>query len=201
MRAYGRLGVDTSSVAVTSDSRAVNRLAAYEDKLALSDLPRKETTHIRVRSSITTTYERDEEPLRPKVSAMSEEEGEASSVTTTTNTHYQHSRYDSSENTARIGFANERGAGNAATHIVSSAAQQRKQAVRKMLLLNGYPILYVVLWMPGMATRIWESFGVAPLWLRGMQASTQLVGLANALTYAYNEQLLQRVRNPKGRRR
>lgn len=185
----------------TADQRAVNRLAASEDKLALSEIPRKETTHIRVRSSITTTYERDEEPLRPKVSALSEEEGEASSVATTTKTPYQHSRYDSVENTARMGFANEQGAGNAATHIVSSGARQRKQAVRKMLLLNGYPILYVILWIPGMATRIWEAFGVAPLWLRGMQASTQLVGLANALTYAYNEQLVQRIRNPKGRRR
>lgn len=172
----------------------VDRLAASDDKHVLTDMPRKEK-HIRVRSSITTTYERDEEPLRPKTATISEEEGEAGSIAST-NQPGNFSRFSESGGTARMGFANDQSLARAATHIVSSGARQRKQAVRKMLLLNGYPILYVILWIPGMATRIVEAFGEAPLWLRGLQASTQLVGFANALTYAYNEQLLLRIRMP-----
>jgi len=201
IKAYGRVTFDNSSAMATPNNGTLSRMNAAEDKMALSEIPRMQSTLIRVRSSITTTYEHDEEPLRPKFPAISEEEGDVGSVDSAAKNPFPHpSDSSTTGNTARIGFANEPGAGNAATHIMSSGARQRKQAVRKMLLLNGYPILYVILWIPGMATRIYEAFGVAPLWLRGLQASTQLVGFANAMTYAYNEQLLQRIREGKRRR-
>lgn len=66
--------------------------------------------------------------------------------------------------------------------------------IEKILLLNGYPILYIVLWIPGMLNRGLESTVGSPDWLKALQSTTQFVGLANALTYGYNEQLRQRWR-------
>ncbi|KAG7145104.1 hypothetical protein HYQ46_006151 [Verticillium longisporum] len=65
--------------------------------------------------------------------------------------------------------------------------------VRKMLLMNGYPIAYIILWMPGIANRLAESVGKSPRWLSAMQASTQYIGLINALTYGLSEQMRQGV--------
>ena len=57
--------------------------------------------------------------------------------------------------------------------------------LRRMLLLNGYPVLYIVLWIPGIATRQVEAVhGSSPTWLLVMQSSTQYIGLANAVTYS-----------------
>ncbi|KAF2771612.1 hypothetical protein EJ03DRAFT_349237 [Teratosphaeria nubilosa] len=80
--------------------------------------------------------------------------------------------------------------------------QQRSKVLRKMLLLNGYPVLYVILWIPGITNRLTEIIlGISPVWLTAMQASTQLVGFANAVTYAWNEQLSDRVKERLGFRR
>ncbi|RMD40572.1 hypothetical protein DV735_g4580, partial [Chaetothyriales sp. CBS 134920] len=68
-------------------------------------------------------------------------------------------------------------------------AYRRQINLRRMLLLNGYPILYVILWIPGMANRLAESVGHGALWLSALQATTQFIGFANALTYGYNEQI------------
>ncbi|KAK5112251.1 hypothetical protein LTR62_004412 [Meristemomyces frigidus] len=66
--------------------------------------------------------------------------------------------------------------------------------LRNMLLLNGYPILYILLWIPGIANRIVEAFGPSPLWLQGLQSTTQWMGFADMITYAFNEQLVRRIR-------
>ncbi len=66
--------------------------------------------------------------------------------------------------------------------------------IRKILLMNGYPIAYIVLWIPGIANRLAESTGGSPRWLAALQSSTQFVGLANALTYGFNEQLRRQMR-------
>lgn len=66
--------------------------------------------------------------------------------------------------------------------------------LKRMLLMNGYPIAYIVLWIPGMVNRLAESVGASPRWLQVLQASTQFVGLVNALTYGLNEQFRQRAR-------
>ncbi|KAG5981819.1 hypothetical protein E4U43_006541, partial [Claviceps pusilla] len=64
--------------------------------------------------------------------------------------------------------------------------------VRRMLLMNGYPIAYILLWIPGIANRLVESInGSSPQWLTALQASTQFVGFVNAITYGYSEQMRQ----------
>ncbi|RMZ76619.1 hypothetical protein DV738_g4778, partial [Chaetothyriales sp. CBS 135597] len=78
-------------------------------------------------------------------------------------------------------------------------AYRRQINLRRMLLLNGYPILYVILWIPGMANRLAESVGHGALWLSALQATTQFIGFANALTYGYNEQMWERIRTSKRR--
>ncbi|KAM0326742.1 hypothetical protein ACHAQA_006615 [Verticillium albo-atrum] len=65
--------------------------------------------------------------------------------------------------------------------------------VRKMLLMNGYPLAYIILWIPGIANRLAESVGKSPRWLSALQASTQYIGLINALTYGLSEQMRQGV--------
>jgi hypothetical protein len=57
----------------------------------------------------------------------------------------------------------------------------------KMLLLNMYPVTYLILWMPGLANRIAEGMGHSQRALVIMQSSTQFIGLANAAVYLYKE--------------
>jgi hypothetical protein len=63
----------------------------------------------------------------------------------------------------------------------------RYQAIRKMLLLNSYPMAYVILWIPGIANQVIEATGHESSVMQLLQASTQLVGLADALAYGWNE--------------
>lgn len=192
VRAYGRLGVGSSSGGGT--------YGTAENETVLCDVP-TENKHIRVHSSITTTIEpeTDHVPLRQtwgKTGTIREEEvGDSGSASGGGSTR--------EEEHSRFSYVGTRPVNNQHINITSTTltaqARARKQALRKMLLLNGYPILYVILWIPGIANRIAEAFGTSPVWLRALQASTQLVGLANALTYAYNEQLLMRIRRPSQR--
>ncbi|KAI9827296.1 MAG: hypothetical protein M1832_005434 [Thelocarpon impressellum] len=66
--------------------------------------------------------------------------------------------------------------------------------IKKALLLNAYPIMYIILWIPGIANRIAEASGNPTQVLGIMQASTQYVGLANAITYGLNERVLEQLR-------
>ena len=70
----------------------------------------------------------------------------------------------------------------------------RYQAIQKILLLNGYPFAYIILWLPGIANRLIEASGHTSKVTQVMQASTQLVGLANALTYGWNETIATQIR-------
>jgi hypothetical protein len=82
----------------------------------------------------------------------------------------------------------------------SRIRSNREKELRRFLLLNGYPILWILLWMPGMANRASELAGRSPTWLQALQATTQLVGLANVLTYAVTEKFVERLRRRFGRR-
>ncbi|KAK7626111.1 G protein-coupled glucose receptor regulating Gpa2-domain-containing protein [Phyllosticta citricarpa] len=74
-----------------------------------------------------------------------------------------------------------------------NAAVERE--VRRMLLLNAYPIMYIVLWIPGITSRLTEAaLGYRVRWLAVAAASTQYVGLANAVTYGWNEHMRSVVR-------
>jgi hypothetical protein len=60
--------------------------------------------------------------------------------------------------------------------------------LQKVMLLSSYPVYYIILWIPGIANRLVEAIvGQAPRWLTILQASTQFVGLANAVTFGWNE--------------
>lgn len=57
----------------------------------------------------------------------------------------------------------------------------------KMLLLNMYPVTYLILWLPGIMNRIVEGMGHQVRALVILQSSTQFIGLANATVYLYKE--------------
>ncbi|KAF3046333.1 hypothetical protein E8E12_002319 [Didymella heteroderae] len=57
----------------------------------------------------------------------------------------------------------------------------------RMLLLNMYPVTYLILWIPGIANRIAEGMGHQVRTLVILQSSTQFIGLANASVYVYKE--------------
>ena len=49
-----------------------------------------------------------------------------------------------------------------------------------------------------MENRACELAGRSPTWLQALQATTQLVGLANVLTYAVTEKFVERLRKRFG---
>lgn len=60
-----------------------------------------------------------------------------------------------------------------------------ERQMRSVLLLNAYPLAYIILWLPGIVDRFMEAEGVQPGNSRAMaalQACTQWIPLANALT-------------------
>lgn len=59
--------------------------------------------------------------------------------------------------------------------------------VWQMVLLNLYPMTYLLLWIPGLANRIAEANDHPVRALFIMQCSTQYIGLANACVYMYKE--------------
>ncbi|KAL0950722.1 hypothetical protein HGRIS_007498 [Hohenbuehelia grisea] len=73
-------------------------------------------------------------------------------------------------------------------------ANTRQRAIQRVLLLNAYPLLYILLWIPGLANRIVEAAGGESRVTQLLQASTQFVGLANALTYGWNERIWKQLR-------
>ncbi len=77
----------------------------------------------------------------------------------------------------------------------------KTRQIQKLLLLNAYPIAYVLLWIPGILNRIVEATGHKSRPLAIMQASTQFIGFANAITYGYNEQIKRQLSERFGRNR
>lgn len=71
-----------------------------------------------------------------------------------------------------------------------------EREIKRMLLLNAYPIMYVLLWIPGLTNRFMEATGNKSnsRVLAALQASSQFVGLANAITYGFNKGLRTRVK-------
>ncbi|KAF8712520.1 hypothetical protein AX14_013036 [Amanita brunnescens Koide BX004] len=83
------------------------------------------------------------------------------------------------------------------TNRMSSSAfspDARYQAIQRVLLLNAYPLAYIILWLPGIANRLIEATGRECTATQFLQATTQLVGLANALTYGWNEKVAKQLR-------
>jgi hypothetical protein len=110
----------------------------------------------------------------------------------------QHVQYVPSRTSTRILQARASGHGRQDTfrldHRQSSASagtvdsnRLRHIKLGKILLLSAYPFLYIILWIPDIANRLAESLGYKALWLTTLQATGQYIGLANAVTYGYNE--------------
>ena len=76
----------------------------------------------------------------------------------------------------------------------SSSDNTQYQSVQKILLLNAYPLAYIILWIPGVVNRSIEATGHTSYIAQLFQASTQLVGLANALTFSWNERVIKQLR-------
>ncbi|KAK2459257.1 hypothetical protein APHAL10511_008734 [Amanita phalloides] len=68
------------------------------------------------------------------------------------------------------------------------------QIVRRVLLMNAYPLGYIILWIPGLANRLVEATGHSSKVMQLLQGLTQLVGLANALTYGWNERVAKQLK-------
>jgi hypothetical protein len=85
------------------------------------------------------------------------------------------------------------------TDDLTNQRNARLVAIEKVLLLNAYPLLYIVLWIPGLANRLAEAFGDSPKVLLVMQATTQFVGLANAFTFGWNEEVARRLKHRFGK--
>ena len=82
---------------------------------------------------------------------------------------------------------------NGQTDHFRTNSRRVEREIKKMLLLNGYPIAYVVLWLPGILNRVLEASDAAVPGDRAhvlavLQASTQFIGFANAVTYALSRQ-------------
>ncbi|KAH7327066.1 hypothetical protein BKA65DRAFT_61861 [Rhexocercosporidium sp. MPI-PUGE-AT-0058] len=71
----------------------------------------------------------------------------------------------------------------------SQAQQDQQKCIQKAMLLHAYPIFYIVLWLPGIAMRISQATGHSSYVLQVMQASTQFIGFANAITFGWNEKI------------
>jgi hypothetical protein len=72
----------------------------------------------------------------------------------------------------------------------------RNKKIQRSLLLNAYPIAYVLLWLPGLINRFVElTTGRTNFALQVLQSSTQFVGVANAITYGFNERVRRRLRD------
>ncbi|KIJ37268.1 hypothetical protein M422DRAFT_781835 [Sphaerobolus stellatus SS14] len=77
----------------------------------------------------------------------------------------------------------------------------RYKSIQRVLLLNAYPLAYIILWIPGIINRLIEASGHTSTVTQVLQASTQFVGLANALTYGWNEGIATRLKEryfPRG---
>lgn len=71
-----------------------------------------------------------------------------------------------------------------------------EREIRRMLLLNAYPTLYVLLWIPGIVNRFMEATGTAPSNTRivgALQSTSQFVGFANALTFGLSATMRRRI--------
>ncbi|CZT05733.1 uncharacterized protein RCO7_03906 [Rhynchosporium graminicola] len=72
--------------------------------------------------------------------------------------------------------------------------QDQQKSIQKAMLLHAYPIFYIILWLPGIATRIVQATGHTSYVLQVLQASTQFIGFANAITFGWNERIGEQMR-------
>jgi slime mold cyclic AMP receptor len=76
-------------------------------------------------------------------------------------------------------------------------SHQAEREIKRMMLLNAYPIAYIILWIPGLINRLLEATGhpASARLAASLQVSTQFIGFANALTYGFNHHLRDRLKD------
>ncbi|KIL92500.1 hypothetical protein FAVG1_03678 [Fusarium avenaceum] len=84
---------------------------------------------------------------------------------------------------------------NASEFPQRRATQEVEVEIKRMMLLNGYPFMYVLLWTPGLVNRLLEALGtpVSETTIAALNTSTQFIGFANAATYGFNHHLRDRL--------
>ncbi len=78
--------------------------------------------------------------------------------------------------------------------VITPHPHSWQKYLSKILLLNAYRVAYIVLWIPGLCNWLVEASGYTSKVLQILQASTQFVGFANALTYGWNESVAKSIR-------
>jgi hypothetical protein len=91
-------------------------------------------------------------------------------------------------------FAHRRASISGRTPVAKRRNSSQASKIQRVLLLNAYPAAYIILWIPGIANRLVEASGSTSKVLQIMQASTQFVGFANAITYGWNERIAAQLR-------
>ena len=85
------------------------------------------------------------------------------------------------------GFSHMSGLRKANNMADTFSPNERYQAIQRALLLNAYPVAYIILWLPDIANRLIEATGHSVTAMQFLQVARQLIGLTNALTYGWNE--------------
>lgn len=106
-----------------------------------------------------------------------------------------------SSSTTKPSFNTQSEGQNYLPHSSSDAPRRHnsrgfEKEIRRMLLLNAYPTLYVLLWIPGIVNRFMEATGTAPSNTRivgALQSTSQFVGFANALTFGLSAAMRRRI--------
>jgi len=83
---------------------------------------------------------------------------------------------------------------------ISRPRNPRLAQIERVLLLNAYPLLYIILWVPGLVNRLVEASGHTSNVTQVLQSSTQFVGLANALTFGWNEEVARQLKQRFGKK-
>ncbi|OHE94061.1 hypothetical protein CORC01_10636 [Colletotrichum orchidophilum] len=79
---------------------------------------------------------------------------------------------------------------------IRTQTRKVEREIKRMMLLNAYPIMYVVLWIPGLVNRLMEASGNSSQSrvLAALQSSSQFIGLANAITYGFNQHVRHKIK-------
>lgn len=76
---------------------------------------------------------------------------------------------------------------------VLQAAFFEDPRIQVVVQMTAYPILYVLLWIPGIVNRGIEASGRTSITLQYLQASTQLIGLADSMIFAIQQRNRKRI--------
>ncbi|KAF6817223.1 hypothetical protein CPLU01_13631 [Colletotrichum plurivorum] len=85
---------------------------------------------------------------------------------------------------------------NASDFPIRKQTRKVEREIKRMMLLNAYPVMYVLLWIPGLTNRLMEASGNTSQSrvLAALQSSSQYIGLANAITYGFNQHVRHRIK-------